>query len=88
MKSFLYTGPNSGNQSGVSWKIWKIERKGNRVIRRWSPLTVVKRKALPVSLLQRNERRFSSEDAAKKFEHELIQNKLAKGYKRSLRRSI
>ena len=34
MKTFFYMGRNRQNVSGVSWKIWKIERRGRKGLAR------------------------------------------------------
>lgn len=86
MKTFFYMGRNNHNVSKVSWKIWKIERKGNRVFTRWGPAILVKRRAVPKGNLQSKAWRFRSEEAAKDFERRRILSKLAKGYERNPRR--
>lgn len=85
MKTFIYIGPNIGVDGGFSSKIWKIERKRNRITRRWGSARVVRnsrghKKPLPSATLLGNRRDFPTEDAAKKFESKLIQSKVAKGY--------
>ena len=37
MKVLFFMGRNSSNRSGVSWKIWKIRRKGRVVTVSWGP---------------------------------------------------
>ena len=37
MKKFFYMKRNPRNISGVSFKIWKIERKGRKVTTWWAP---------------------------------------------------
>ena len=40
MKTFFYTGTNPKNKSGVSWKIWKIQRSGRTITTQWGPVEV------------------------------------------------
>jgi cbb3-type cytochrome oxidase cytochrome c subunit len=86
MKTFFYMGRNNRTIGGVSWKIWKIARKGNRVETRWGPAMLVRRKVVPKSTLQSKAWRFRNKTAAKEFERKRIQSKLAKGYERSTHR--
>lgn len=88
MKTFFYMGRNDHNISRVSWKIWKIDCKGNRVLMRWGPATVVKRKPVPKGTLQSKVLRFRTQAAAKQYEQKRIQGKLAKGYERAPRQRI
>ena len=85
VKSFIYIGPNSKTDGDFSSKIWKIERKGKRIITWWGSVEVVKNKrgykrAEPVALLLSHKRNFPNEDAARRFEQERIESKLTKGY--------
>lgn len=85
MKIFFYMGRNSATKSGVSWKIWKIERKGCSVTTFWGPAALKKRKVIPERPLISKTRKFQSVKAACAFEEERIQNKLGKGYERRTR---
>src|SRR6516164_7314844 len=86
MKSFFYMGRNEENVSRVSWKIWKIECKGNRVVTQWGPVSLVRRKPVPKATLQSKEWHFRTPAAARDYEQKQIRRKLAKGYERSPRR--
>lgn len=86
MKTFFYMGHNRQNVSGVSWKIWKIERKGRKVTVWWGPAKLVHRKPVPSGTLVMQEWRLSSEDKAIENERQRIDEKLRGGYKRSPRR--
>lgn len=86
MKIFFYMGRNGANKSGVSWKIWKVQRAGRTVTTFWGPATLVNRKVVPVGNLQSKRRPFSSAGGARAFEEHLIQSKLDKGYQRRPRR--
>jgi len=85
MKTFFYMGRNDHNVSMVSWKIWKIERYGKRVVTRWGPAILVDRKPIPEYALLRKESRFGTEAGAEEYERKKIRSKLAKGYQRSPR---
>ncbi len=86
MKIFFYMGRNPRNKSGVSWKFWKIERRGKRVRTWWGPAVVVKRKVVPRATLQTRSWVFSSEAQAMEYEALRVRRKEAKGYERSPRR--
>jgi hypothetical protein len=86
MKIFFFMGCNPKNKSGVSWKIWKIERRKRRVVTWWGPASIVKRKVVGTGELQSRERILNSETAAAEFEGSLIRSKMAKGYERGTRR--
>ena len=89
VKTFLFMGPNLLTKSRVSWKIWKIERKGKSVSTYWAPAMLDGRRPLKVgAVFNTKTRRFKSEDVAKAFEEQRIKVKLRKGYKRTLRRSM
>jgi hypothetical protein len=83
MKTFFYMGHNRQNVSGVSWKIWKIERKGRKVTVWWGPATIVHRKPIPTGSLQGMEWTLPSEEKAIEDERLRIEEKLRGGYKRS-----
>jgi hypothetical protein len=80
MKTLFYMGLNPRTLSGVSWKIWKIQRKGKYVQAWWGPAHVVRRKVVPKSTLQTAQWTFRSEDAARKEEHRRVADKLCEGY--------
>jgi len=86
MKIFYYMGDNHKNRSGVSWKMWKIERSGRMVTVWWGPATIIRRRPTPLNTLQEQSWTFPSEKAAKEDEEDRITEKLAKGYKRTARR--
>jgi hypothetical protein len=87
MKTLFYMGRNPRNVSGVSWKIWKIERRGKRVQTWWGPAHVVKRKVVPKYRLQTKSRTFRTEEAAREHEQRRIRDKEYKRYQRNPRRS-
>lgn len=82
MKTFFYMGRNPRTKSGVSWKIWKIERAARSVTTWWGPARIHKRRPVPVGTLQSNTVRFSSTAAAAEYEMARIKNKVSKGYER------
>ena len=86
MKAFFYMGHNRNNKSGVSWKMWKIERRGREVTVWWGPAVIVRRRPTPAYILQTKTWRFRNEDRAKEAEQERIREKLNKGYQRMVRR--
>lgn len=86
MKVFFLCGPNPNNLSGMSCKVWKIQREGRRITTWWGRADVVNRKVTPVGELQSKARRFASEEAAAEHESRRIAHKLAKGYDRKPRR--
>lgn len=82
MKVFFFTGRNANNLSGMSWKVWKIERRSRSVIAYWGPAVVENRQAVPAGKLQSIKRTFKSEAEAEAFERARIDEKLQKGYER------
>jgi len=85
MKIFFFMGRNANNRSGVSWKIWKIERVDRTVTTWWGPAHLQNRKVVPVRNLQFKRLRFGSVDAASRYESSRIQSKVSKGYERRTR---
>lgn len=86
MKTFFFMGRNPKTKSGVSWKVWKIEREARAVTTWWGPARVERRKVVPVGTLQSKTVPFSSRGDA--VEHELarIREKRRKGYEQRPRR--
>ncbi len=82
MKKFFYMKRNPRNISGVSFKIWKIERKGRKVTTWWAPAECIGRRVCPARALQTHVLRFRSERHAVDHEQRRVQSKLAKGYER------
>jgi hypothetical protein len=82
MQTFVYMGENAQNASGVSWKVWKIQRKGRVLQVWWGPAEVVKRRIWPV-YLQTVLWRHATPEKAQADEKSRIQAKLKSGYKRS-----
>ena len=82
MKIFFYTGRNTQNVSGVSWKIWKIERKGRQVQTWWGSVNVDKRQIVPTATLQTQRRTHRTEDSAKANESRRIREKINSGYEK------
>ena len=87
MRILYYMGRNSANKTGVSWKIWKIERKSRTVFRYWGSAVVEKRKVVPKGKLQLKKILLPSVTEAEVFVKGCIQKKLAKGYERRTRRT-
>ena len=86
MKIFFYMGRNLENKSGVSWKIWKIERIGFNVKTYWARAILVRRRVIPVGNFQSKTRKFRSINTASAFEAERIRVKIQKGYERQPKR--
>ncbi len=85
MKTFFFMGRNPQNRSGVSWKIWKVERAGRRVVVRWGPAILRSRRPVFAHDPQERERRFATSEAARRFEESKIREKLRTGYERRTR---
>jgi hypothetical protein len=51
MKTFLYMGRNDDNVSGMSYKMWKIERTDRDVTVWYGPAIVKSRRPLPLASL-------------------------------------
>jgi predicted DNA-binding WGR domain protein len=83
MKILFFTGRNDRNISRVSWKIWKIQRKGKRLQTWWGPAALVRRKAVPKSTLQTQSWNFRTDEAARQDEQRRIREKLNEGYERN-----
>jgi predicted DNA-binding WGR domain protein len=64
----------------MSWKMWKIERKGKVVTVYWGPMERVKHRIKPVGKLQKKQWRCSSEAVAKLQKERRIAEKRSKGY--------
>jgi hypothetical protein len=86
LKVFFYMGRNPDNKSGVSWKMWKIERNGRVVTTWWGPAHINGRRVTPSRALQSKTVEFSSAGDAKEHERLRVQNKLWVGYERQPRR--
>lgn len=89
MKVLFFMGRNKKTKSGLSWKIWKIERKGRRVLTHWGPARLVGRKAVPIGMLHSNRDRtppFATVEAAAAYVQARVRRKLAKGYEIQPRR--
>jgi len=85
MKIFFYMGRNASTRSGLSWKIWKISRRGKIVTTRWGPAELLSRKVVPSASLQSKVQKFGTVQEAVNFENKIIQSKLNKGYERRTR---
>jgi hypothetical protein len=85
MKIFFFMGRNPKNNSGISWKIWKIERRGRIIRRWWGRAQIVDRRVQPAGKLQPHSKTFGSVEAAAVFEQKLIDSKLRGGYERNTR---
>ena len=82
MKILFFTGRNPQNQSGVSWKTWRIQRRARTVQVWWGPIKIVKRKIIPAARLQTRSWTFRTEDLARRAEASRIEEKLRHGYQR------
>jgi hypothetical protein len=86
MKTFSYMGPNEENVSGMSYKIWKIERR-NRTVTVWYGGAIVKsRRPVPGHGQRTKSWTFANQDAAIENEKRRIREKENEGYKRIPRR--
>jgi predicted DNA-binding WGR domain protein len=85
MKTFSFMGPNPKVNSGVSWKLWRIERKGRTVTASWGRATVERRRLKTKGKLQNKSWNFRTEAQAIECEAEKIAEKLRGGYKRMIR---
>jgi hypothetical protein len=85
MKTLFYMGRNPKTKSGVSWKIWKIERHAKTVTRYWGAAEIARRKVVPRGGLQAVTTKFRSEYEAGAFVEKCVREKLAHGYQRSTR---
>lgn len=86
MKRFFYMGRNERNRSGVSWKLWQIERKGKKVHVSWGRAALLNRRVAPAGTLQNRWWGFRSESEAKDNAMARINEKIAKGYERMPRK--
>ncbi|OHE58158.1 MAG: hypothetical protein A2Z47_05790 [Thermodesulfovibrio sp. RBG_19FT_COMBO_42_12] len=82
MKIYFYMGRNENNLSRVSWKIWKIERKGRILTTWWGGAEIVNRQPRAKHDLQRKSWTFRTGSEAKKEEDMRINSKCRKGYER------
>ena len=87
MKIFYFMGRNPLNRSGVSWKVWKIERKARTVTVWYGPVVLKNRKPVPAHrrLTEVSPKTFRSVAEAKAHEEKMIDSKEAKGYQRRTR---
>lgn len=58
MKVFFLCGPNPNNLSGMSCKVWKIQRSSRKVTTWWGRADVLNRKVTSIGRLQSNTRKF------------------------------
>jgi predicted DNA-binding WGR domain protein len=86
MRTFFYFGRNPQNKSGVSWKLWKIERQGRTVSFAWAPAVIRKRRVVPAGALQLRKTKFRSVSAAVEHFKRRIREQLRKGYEPAVRR--
>jgi predicted DNA-binding WGR domain protein len=88
VKIYYYFGPNPANDSRISMKLWKIERRGKELFVAWgaAKLSRRKRKAFPAQKLLSRTLSFSSKADAKTEIKKRIKEKLEEGYKRQPRR--
>ena len=88
MRIYYYFGPNPANDSRISMKLWKIERRGKTLFVAWGAAKISrkKRKIFPAQKLLFRTWSFSSKADAKVEMWNRIDAKCAKGYKRQPRR--
>jgi hypothetical protein len=87
MKIFFYVGRNEENLSGMSSKIWKIQRTGRSVTTYWAGAKMAKsRKLAAVGKFSSKKTTFPSLRDAEEFESRIILRKLKSGYERKPRR--
>jgi len=82
MKVFFFMGRNPQNVSGVSWKLWRIERRGRSVEVSWGPAVLRRRRVVPVGILGSRVRTFPTLAEARAFELGRIAEKFREGYER------
>ena len=82
MKIFFFFRRNSKNKSGISLKIWKIERRARRVTVWWGGAVMKHRRPVPSRTLQVKRWRLHSELEAIEDEKRRIREQLAQGYER------
>ena len=86
MTTLFFMGVNRQNVSGVSWKLWRINRQGCTVRLSWGPAKLDARRVVPSHSLQTKTLVFSSEEVAIGEEKRRIAEKLRNGYERKPRR--
>lgn len=87
MRIFFYVGRNDALKSGISSKLWKIERSG-RVVQTWwgrAKYDVKSRRVRPEFELLNKSWRFPSEERAEAAMKARIAEKIKEGYERSPR---
>ena len=87
MKTLFFTGRNLDNISGVSWKVWKIQREGRIVETRWGPIKIVRRRIVYSRVLScKRWPAFPTLEAAEIFYERKVREKLRAGYELKPRR--
>jgi hypothetical protein len=86
MKTFLYMGRNDDNVTGMSYKMWRIERKDRNVTVWYGSAIVKSRRPLPARELSTKSWTFGNKDAAIENEKRRIREKENEGYQRIPRR--
>ena len=82
MRTFVYMGPNAANKSGVSWKVWKIERRDRKVTVWFGKATVKLHKLVPYNTLSSKSWTFRTDKAAIEAVKKRIQEKENEGYEK------
>lgn len=80
MKTLYYMGSNPRNQSGVSWKMWKVQRRGRTVTIYWGRATIRNHKLMPAGSLTAKSFKFRAVADAQAELAWRVERKLAKGY--------
>ncbi len=86
MAKLLWVGPNHNNTGGMSSKAYTVRRSGKTVVVRWGPVESVGggggKLRWQVRELRKQIHRFRSEEAARQFSKQRIEQKLDLGYER------
>ena len=80
--TLYFTGPNPKNQSGVSWKLWRIRRAGRVIVISWGPAKIVKRRPVFIYEQKAAPYKFPTIAAAQAFRSKCLNAKLRAGYYR------
>jgi hypothetical protein len=85
MRVLFFMGRNSRNVSGVSWKLWKIKRRGRSLTAFWGAAVLQDRRVVPANTLRSRTWTFRTPAAAEASLKARIDEKLRKGYERRTR---
>jgi len=79
-KVLYYTGNNPRNKSGMSSKVWSIQRDGQTVTTLWGSVNLTNLRLVRRGNLSSKERLFDSVEEARTFMQQRIARKVQKGY--------